>query len=159
MSSKTLGNLMRVCVISIAICGLFLCLYVIPHWGKSIITSYPEFSSWFWPWLIFAWLVALPCFAVLVLVWRIAGAVLNETVFTLLTAKWMKMVSVLLLTDAGILFSGNIIYLFLRMNHPSVVIFSMMGDIFIVALALFAAALSRYITKASILQEETDGLV
>ena len=157
MSSRTLGSLMRISVIATAICGLFLCFYVIPSWGGSIINANPEFNGWFWPWLIFAWLAALPCFAVLFFVWKVSGAVMQETVFTVLTAKWVKMGAVLLFSDAAFLFIGNIALLFLNMNHPGILLLFIIGDIFTIALALLAAALSRYLTKAAVLQEESEG--
>lgn len=157
MSSRTLGSLMRVSVIAAAICGLFLCLYVIPSWGRGIIDSNTELSGWFWPWLIFAWLVALPCFAILVFVWKVSGSVVRETVFTFQTAKWVKTGAVLLLSDAAFLFAGNIVLLLFNMNHPGILLLSVIGDIFAVALALLAAVLSRYLTKAAVLQEESEG--
>lgn len=157
MSSRTLGNLMRVLVIAAAICGLFLCLYVIPSWGRSIIYSNPEFNSWFWPWLVFAWLVSLPCFAILVFVWKVSVAVIHETVFTYQTAKWVKMGAILLLSDVILLFVGNIVLLLLNMNHPGILLLSVIADIFAVALALLASVLSRYLTKAAVLQEESEG--
>lgn len=157
MSSKSSGSLMRLSVIAAAICGLFLCLYVIPSWGQSIVFTHPEFSGWFWPWLIFTWLVALPCFAILVFVWKISGAVKRETVFTIQTARWVRMGAVLLLADAALIFVGNVVLLLLNMNHPGVLLLSIMGDIFVIALALFASVLSRYLTKAAVLQEESEG--
>jgi len=159
MSSRTLGNFMRVSVIAVALSGLFLCIYVIPSWGWSIISENPEFSGWFWPWLIFLWLVALPCFAVLVFVWKVSGAVMKDTVFTFLTAKWVKMGAVLLLFDAALLFIGNVILLLLDMNHPGILLLSIIGNIFVVASALLASVLSRYLTKASVLQEEIEGTI
>ncbi|MBA4385593.1 MAG: hypothetical protein C0410_12715 [Anaerolinea sp.] len=157
MSSRTSGSLMRISVIAAAICSLFLCLYVIPSLGQSIIVKNPEFSSWFWPWLVFTWLVALPCFAILVFVWKVSGAVMGETVFTLQTAKWVKMGAVLLLSDAAFVFVGNVLLLLLNMNHPGILLLSVMGVIFVIALALLASVLSRYLTKAAILQEESEG--
>lgn len=159
MSSRTLGFLMRVSVLAASICGVFLCLYIIPSWGEGIIYANPEFSGWFWPWLIFAWGVALPCFAVLVFVWKVSGAVTKDTVFTFLTAKWVKKGAVLLLFDAALLFVGNVILLLLGMNHPGMLLLSIIGDIFVVASALLASVLSRYLTKASVLQEETEGTI
>lgn len=159
MSSKTLGTLMRVSVIAAAISGLFICTYAVPSWGKSIIYAYPEFSGWFWPWLIFAWIVAIPCFIVLVYVWKVSGAVKQETVFTILTARWVKMGALLVLLDAAILFVGNIVLLLLNMNHPGVLLLSVIGVFFIIALALFAAVLARYLTKAAVLQEESEGIL
>lgn len=157
MSSKTLGNLMRGSVIAAAICALFLCLYAIPSWGRSMALANPGFSDWFWPWLIFAWLFAVPCFAILVFIWKVSGAVIRETVFTTQTAKWVKTGAVLLLSDAAFLFVGNVVLLLLDMSHPGVLLFSIIGDIFAIALALLAAVLSRYLTKAAVLQEESEG--
>jgi len=159
MSSKTLGKLMRISIVAAALCGLFIFTYIIPEFGKSIIRSYPEFSSWFWPWIVFAWLIALPCFIVLILVWKVSYAVTNDTVFTFTTARRVKTGAILLLIDAVFLFVGNVILLFLKMNHPSVVILSFMGLIFLLAFAVLASVLSRYLTKASILQEESEGTI
>jgi len=157
MSSKTLGNLMKISVIAAAVCGLFLCIVVIPSFGKDILWAYPEFSDWFWPWLIFAWLAAVPCFAILVYVWKVAGAVSHDTVFTLKSAKWVKTGAILLLSDAAFLFFGNVLLLLLGMNHPGVLLYSFIGEIFAVVLSLLAAVLSRYLTKAAVLQEESEG--
>jgi hypothetical protein len=159
MTSRTLGILMRISVIAAAISGLFLCIYVIPSWGLGIVHANPEFSGWFWPWLIFAWLTALPCFIVLIYVWKVSDAVKKDTVFTMLTAKWVKMGAVLLLIDAAFLFIGNVVLLLLNMNHPGILLFFILVDIFIIALALLAAVLSRYLTKAAILQEESEGIL
>lgn len=159
MSSRTLGSLMRVSVIAAAISGLFLCIYVIPSWGRGIVSANPELSGWYWPWLVFAWLTALPCFVVLFYVWKVSDTVMKDTVFTMLAAKRVKMGSVLLLLDAALLFIGNVILLLSNMNHPGILLLSVIGDIFIVALALFAAVLSRYLTKAAVLQEESEGTI
>jgi len=83
--------------------------------------------------------------------------VIKDTVFTMLTAKWVKMSAVLLLSDAALLFIGNVTLLMLNMNHPGFLLMSIIGDIFVVALALLAAVLSRYLTKAAVLQEESEG--
>ncbi|HNX13764.1 MAG TPA: DUF2975 domain-containing protein [Oscillospiraceae bacterium] len=157
MSSKFFGNLMRISVFAAAFCGLFLCAFVIPFMGKNAIAANPETSSWFWPWLIFAWLFSLPCFTILVLVWKVSGAVIAETVFTVRTAGWVKSGSILLLSDIMFLFVGNIVLFFLGMSHPGVLLFSLIGAVFAVGLALLAAVLSRYLTKAAVLQEESEG--
>jgi len=159
MTSRTLGNLMRISVIAAAVCGLFLCIYAIPACGRGIISEYPELESWFLPWLIFAWMVALPCFAVLFLIWKVSGAVINETVFTFRTAKWVKTGAVLFFCDAALLFIGNVVLLLLNMSHPGILLLSVIIDIFAIALAMLAAILSRYLTKAAVLQEESEGTI
>lgn len=159
MSSRMLGNLIRISVAAVTISGLFIFSYILPSLGGSIIYSNPEFANWFWPWLIFAWVVALPCFAVLFFVWRVSGAVKKEAVFTMETAKWVKAGAMLLLLDAAIIITGNIILFLFEMNHPGILLLSIIGDTFIIALALLAAVLSRYLTKATVLQEESEGTI
>ena len=148
---------MKIAVLIAAVCGLFICIFVVPYIGKSMIALYPEFSSWYWPWLIFAWLFSLPCFILLVTIWRISNCVKNETVFTLKTAKLVKTSAVLLLSDALLLFAGNILLLLLNMNHPSIVLMAVVIAVFEVVVALFAEIVSRYLEKAAVLQEESDG--
>lgn len=157
MSSGTLGRLMRIAVITIAVCGIYLFGYIIPSLGKSIVYDNPEFSGWFWPWWIFAWLFALPCYAVLFLAWKVSGSVRQDKVFTALAAKWVKQGAELLLFDAALLLVGNVVLLFLEKNHPGMLLFSVVGSMFVVTLAIFAAVLSRYLTKAAVLQEESEG--
>lgn len=157
MTSKTLGKLMHASVIAAAICGLIICAFVIPFWGEEIIVANPEFGNWFWPWLIFAWIIAVPCFVILIFIWKVSSAVINETVFTIKTARWVKTGAVLLFCDVALLFFGNVILFLCNMNHPGILLLSLIAVIFAVALALLAAVLSRYITKAAILQEESEG--
>jgi hypothetical protein len=148
---------MRTSTIAAAICGLFLCSFVIPSWGGDILAANPELSGWFWPWLIFAWASSVPCFAILFFVWKVSGAVIEETVFTAKTAKWVKTGALLLLSDSAFVFVGNVVLLLLNMNHPGVLLLCVMGDIFAFALGLLAAVLSRYLAKAAALQEESEG--
>lgn len=148
---------MKISVIAAAICGLFLCLFAVPSLGRGVIETNPEFSGWFWPWLTFAWLFSLPCFAILVYIWKVAGAVIGDTVFTVKTAKWVKIGAILLLSDTAFLFTGNVLLLLLNMNHPGILLLSIIGAVFAIALALLAAVLSRYLTKAAALQEECEG--
>ena len=159
MSSKTLSGLLRAAVAASGLCALYIALTVIPSLGKSIIELNPEFAHWYWPWLIFCWLVSLPCFAILGLVWKASGAIRDETIFTLKTAKLIKAGAILLFCDAGFFFTGNVVLSLLGMNHPGILLASLLGDIFAVALAVFASILARYVTKAAELQEMSDGTV
>jgi len=159
MSSNTLGKLIRVFVAVVGLIGLTLCLYIIPMWGCEIISFAPECAGWYWPWLIYAWLFALPCFGVLVCVWMVSGAVIHETVFTNRTAKRVKTGAVLLMTAALLLGGGGMVLAFLNMNTPIMLILSVIGTVFMFTLALLAAVLSRYLTKAAVLQDESEGTI
>ena len=156
MSSKMLCRLIRLAVLATAVCALFILLFIIPSWGTSIVEVNPEVSNRYLPWLVFIWIAALPCFAILIYIWKVSGAIKCEEVFTLRTAKWIKISAVLLFSDAAFFFIGNAILLLVNMSHPGILLLSMLGNIFVIALALLAAVLSRYITKAAALQEESE---
>jgi len=159
MSSKTLCRLLRIAVVATGGSALYIALELIPSLGSHVVHSYPELESLYWPWLIFAWLVALPCFAILGLIWQASGAVKNDTVFTLRTAKIIKAGAIILFADTGFFFAGNVVLALLGMSHPGILLAAMIGDIFAVALAIFASVLARYITKAAALQEESEGTI
>ena len=159
MPSKTLCYLIRFAVLATAACALFIALFIIPSWGISIVDANPEFSGWYTPWLIFIWIASIPCFAILIFVWKVSGAINRDEVFTIKTAKWIKTSAVLLFSDAGFFFAGNILFFLLNMSHSGILLLSMLGNIFVIALALLAAVLSRYITKAAELQEVSEGMI
>lgn len=159
MSSKTLCAMVRTAVIAAAVCGLAVCCYFLPALGADIAKNNPEFAYCYLPWLLFLLAASLPCFAILGLVWIVSVAINKEQVFTVRTARIVKMSAILLLCDVGFFFCGNIAFLLLDMSHPSVLLISLFVDVFGVSLALLAAVLSRYLTKAAVLQEEADGTI
>ena len=159
MSSKTLCKMLRIAVIAVAICGLVACTYILPTIGTNLARDYPEFSHWYFPWLAFLWITSIPCFVILVLIWKVSTAIKHDYVFSLQTARLVKIASVILFCDVGFFFVGNVAFLLLNINHPGVLLLTLFGDVFGVALAVSAAVLSRYLTKAAVLQEEVDGTI
>jgi hypothetical protein len=53
MNQKKLASWLKGIILGAGLCGLAVCLYVIPFWGKDIVSNMPEFSYCFLPWLIF----------------------------------------------------------------------------------------------------------
>ena len=60
------------------------------------------------------------------------------------------------LFDVTFFFIGNVVFLFLDMNHPSIVIASLLIVFVGVAVAVAAVVLSHLIEKAAVLKEQTD---
>ena len=158
MSSTTLCAFVRFAAISAAICGLALCGYVYPIALNDILGFDPNIGG-VNIWLVFLWLTSAPCFIILVYVWIVSGAVKRDEVFTLKTALWIKRAAVLLLVNVGIFAAGNVILLAIGLSRPNIFLLSMLVCIFGVSLALLAAVLSRYISRAADLQEEADGTI
>lgn len=138
------------------VCGVIIYAAIIPMLAEAAAEKYPEFSYCKWPWLILIWITAVPCFLVLVLAWRVALNIGHDRSFSASNAVLLKWVSVLAAADAAIFFVGNLVYLLLNMNHPSIVLLSFFIEFFGVAVSVSAAALSHLVMKAAVLQEESD---
>ncbi|MGN0518121.1 MAG: DUF2975 domain-containing protein [Acutalibacteraceae bacterium] len=156
MEQKTLSRWLKCIVIGLGICGLIIYAVVIPSLGKDIIERYAEFSYWYTPWLVFLWITGVPCFVALFLGWRVAKNIGLDKSFSNENAVIFKWVSVLAAGDSLLFFIGNIIFLLLDMNHPSVLIMSFMIIFIGIAVAIAAAVLSRLIKKAAVLQDQSD---
>jgi hypothetical protein len=159
MSAKSLGNRVRFAVIGMFICGFAVCAWALPDFGISLAREYPEFAVAFTPWLMFIWITALPCVCVLYLGWNVAGAISRDEAFTPKTAKQIKTAATLIFISVGIFFVGNILFLFLNMSHPGIVLASFFVDVAGIAVAIITSTLSRYVTKAADLQEDVEGTI
>ena len=156
MQQITLSKWLKVMLIGIAVCGLVIYTVVFPALGQSIVAQYEEFSDCFWPWLIFIWVTAIPCYIAIIFAWRIATNIGADQSFSLSNAKLLKWISILAAGDAAFFFIGNIVFLILNMNHPSIILFSSIIVFAGVAISVASAALSHLVMKASVLQNQSD---
>ena len=156
MKQKFFSNWLKVVLIGVALCGLVVYALVVPMYGMSLRSQYPEFSDRFWPLLLFIWVSGIPCFTVLGYAWKIATNIGNDRSFTDQNASLLKTISILSALDAAFFFIGNIVLLLLNMSHPGVVIASLVIVFVGVAVAVASAALSHLVKKAAVLQEQSD---
>ena len=156
MGQKALSKWLKAILIGVGVCGLIVYFLILPEVGRSTIDSYSEFSGWYWPWLIFLWATGIPCYTALVFGWKIAANIGKDRSFSMENAKLLKWISWLAAGDAAFFFAGNVVFLFLNMNHPGVLILSLLVVFAGVAVAVAAAALSHLVEKAAALQEESD---
>ncbi|MBR6473778.1 MAG: DUF2975 domain-containing protein [Firmicutes bacterium] len=156
MDQKKLARWLKVIIIGVGICGLVVFLLIVPAYGQSIAYDYPEFAYCYWPWLIFLWVAALPCYAALVLAWKVAVNIGNDRSFSVENANLLRKVSYLAAGDSAFFFVGNVVLLFMSMSHPGITLMSLIVVFFGIAVAVASAALSHLITKAAVLQEDSD---
>lgn len=156
MKQDTLSKWLRLIIIGVGICGIIIYAAVIPMMAEAMVDKYPEFSSFQWPWLILIWITAIPCYLVLILAWKIAMNIGADRSFSTENAKLLKWIAVLAAADSAILFAGNLIFLLLSMNHPSIVLFSLLIEFFGIAISIASAALSHLVMKAAELQNQSD---
>lgn len=156
MKQDTLSKWLKLMIAGVGICGLIIYGAVVPMLAETMADQYPEFSGCQWPWLILIWATALPCYFALISAWKIAVNIGADRSFSMANAKQLKWISVLAAGDSAFFFAGNLIYLLLNMNHPSIVLFSLLIVFFGVAISVASAALSHLVMKAAELQNQSD---
>ncbi len=156
MEQKALSRALKAAVIFVGLILLFVYAFVLPSYGTSIVSHYPEYSNRYFPWLIFLIITALPCFYALILCWEIAGSVGRGRFFTRKNSSHIKCISILAACDCAYFLLGNIVLAALNMSHPGVLLFSLAFVFAGAAVSIAAMALSYFVKKAAALQEEND---
>lgn len=156
MKLKTLSLRLELVLIGMALCGLVVYGCFFPWLGRCIVLNAPEFAYCYYPWLILLWVTALPCYAALLLGWKIARNIGKDRAFTEETAKLLRWIARLAACDAGFFFLMNLVYLFLNMNHPGIVLVSLLIACAGAAVSVVCAGLSDLVKRAWKLQEQYD---
>ena len=91
--------------------GMVMDLGVLPGVGSWMVDLAPEFGGYFWPWLIFLWILSVPCYMALWMAWKIFTDIEKDKAFTMENAKRMGNVSFLAAADAVLLVVGNVVFL------------------------------------------------
>ena len=156
MEQKKLAGWLKLIVIGIAVCGIYIYAFVIPGYGDAIVRQYPEFAYCYVPWLIFLSLTAIPIYIALFFAWKIFANIGNDNSFCKENAGYLKWISWLAGGDAAYFFLGNIVLMFLNMNHPGIILYSLIVVFAGTAVSVASAALSHLVLKAALLQEEND---
>ena len=156
MKKKSLSNWLKAIIIGMGFIGLVFYGLVVPALGNDLVSHYPEYSDAYYLWVAFLWLTAVPCYIVLYLAWKISDNIGKDNSFSKENAVSMKYISMLAAGDSIFFFIGNIIYLVIGFNHPSVVLASLVIVFIGVSIAVAAAVLSHLILKAAQLKEEND---
>lgn len=156
MEQKILSKWISFVLLGASFIGFLVFFVVIPMYGISLRTLYPELSNRFWPWLIFLWLFTVPCYAAIIVGLRISRRIGLDQSFSMENAESLKTISYLAAADTVFFTLGNIALLFMNMSHPGVMIASFFISFIGFAIAIASAALSHLVKKAAIMKEETD---
>jgi len=156
MKQDTLSKWLKGILAGVGVCGLAVYGAVIPMLAEAMVDKYPEFSGCRLPWLILILATAIPCYIALFFAWKIAVNIGEDRSFSVANGKLLKWISVLAAGDAAFFFAGNLIFLLLGMNHPSIALGSLLVEFLGVAVSIASAALSHLMMKAAELQNQSD---
>ena len=157
MTQKSLPLWLKAVILGVGICGIVLYFAVLPVIGLNMV-GYEDgyYAACFWPWLLFLWASGVPCYAVLVLCWKIARNIGLDRSFSAENARLFKRIAYLAAGDSVFFFLGNIALLFADCSHPGIFLGSQLVVFAGVAVSIAAAGLSHLVRKAATLQEDND---
>ncbi len=156
MEQKTLSKWISLVLLSAAVIGFCIFFVIVPIYGKMLLESHPEFSNRFWPWLVFLWVFALPCYAAIIVGLKISRRIGLDESFCMENAAGLKTIAYLAAGDTAFFAFGNIALMLLNLSHPGVMIASLFISFIGFAIAIASAALSHLVKKAAIMKEEND---
>ena len=153
MDQKKLAIWLKAIVVGCALCGLALFGIILPRFLAYVAEEVPDLPHRAWQ--IFMWVLAVPCYAVLVCIWKMADEIRNDNSFSLENARLLRAIAILAGGDAALLLVGNVFFLVTRHSIPTLALVSAFMCFIGLALSVGAACLSHLVRKAA-LAEDSD---
>ena len=147
---------MKLAAVAAAALGLLAAFVLLPALASAMLEEYPAYQKWYWPGLVYCWIVLLPGFAGLWEFWKICVQIGRDDSFSQENARSLFRICLLALTMAALLAAGVAALCLLSMGLPALLI-AMLGFAAACALvALLANALSQLVRRAAAIKSEND---
>lgn len=147
---------MKLAAVAAAALGLLAAFVLLPTLASAMLEEYPAYQKWYWPGLVYCWIVLLPGFAGLWEFWKICVQIGRDDSFSQENARSLFRICLLALTMAALLAAGVAALCLLGMGLPALLI-AMLGFAAACALvALLANALSQLVRRAAAIKSEND---
>ena len=122
MKQDALAKWLKFIIVGVGFCGLLTYTVIMPRFAAYLVRQNSMLEKNVLPWLILIWISAIPCYAVLVLGWKIADNISKDRSFSYENAEYLKWVSYLSMGDSVFVFLANIIFLLLDMSAAAVML-------------------------------------
>ena len=156
MKQDALAKWLKFIIAGVGICGLLTYTVIMPRFAAYLVRQHSMLEKNVLPWLILIWISAIPCYAVLVLGWKIADNIRMDRSFSYENARYLKWVSYLSMADAVFVFLANIVFLLLDMSAAAVMLVICIIVFIGISISICSAALSHLVAKAADIKEEND---
>jgi len=154
VDQKKLAIWLKAIAVGCALCGLALFGFILPRYLAYVAEEVPDLPHT--AWLIFMCVLAIPCYAVLVCIWKMADEIGRDNSFSEANATLLKYVALLAGADSALLLIGNLIFLATKHSIPTLALVSAFMCLIGLAISVGAACLSHLIHKAATQQEDVD---
>ena len=147
---------MKLASLAAALVGLLAAFVFLPMLASALLEEFPAHQKWYWPCLIYGWVVFAPGFVGLWEFWKICAEIGRDNSFSQQNARSLTRICLLALTMAALLAVGVAALCLLGMGLPALLI-AMLGFAAAWALvALLANALSQLVRRAAAIKSEND---
>ena len=147
---------MKLAALAAALIGLLAAFVFLPMLASALLEEFPAYQQWYWPCLIYGWVVLLPGFAGLWEFWKICVEIGRDNSFSQKNARSLFRICLLALMMAALLAVGVSALCLLGMGLPALLI-AMLGFAAACALvALLANALAQLVRRAAAIKSEND---
>ena len=142
---------MKLAAVAAAALGLLAAFVLLPALASAMLEEYPAYQKWYWPGLVYCWIVLLPGFAGLWEFWKVCVQIGRDNSFSQENAR-----SLFRICLPALLVVGVAALCLLGMGLPALLI-AMLGFAAACALvALLANALSQLVRRAAAIKSEND---
>ena len=156
MEMKKLARLLQLALIGAAVLGVAVFFVAVPMLGREIATMNPEYAVAYWPWLLFLWLCAVPCFLSLMPGWRVFGRLAQKNAFCLENGKDMKRIAHLAFFDTVLFLVGNVMMAAFGWHHPGLLLAACAVALCGALIGVVAQVLGMLVLEAAAMREEND---
>ena len=142
MKQRKLANLLKMMIIGVGVCGLFVYAMVVPPLGRAMLFA--------------VLLTAIPCYVALVHSWQVMSNIANDESFTVENAKLLGSIASLARIDSVFLLVWSVLFFTIKLTNLQIFVVSLFIVFIGIVVAAIFAALSHLVLRAADLQDQYD---
>ena len=142
MKQKKLANLLKLMIIGVGVCGLFVYAMVIPPLGRTMLFA--------------VMLTASPFYVALVHSWKIMSNIANDDSFTIENADLLAKIASLARIDSVFLLAWSVLFFTIKLINLQILVVSLFIVFIGIVVAAIFAVLSHLVLRAADLQDQYD---
>ncbi len=149
LKQSTMATLLKFIVIIAAIIGFLFLIFLIPNEGQIIARVNPEVAYMYMPCLIYIWIMAIPYYLVLMLLWKIFDEISKDNPFSDKNSIMLRKISILSFLELALCLIAMLILGSLKILPPGIAILLILLSFTSLVLLSSAYTLAHLTLKAS----------
>ena len=156
MNHIGMGRWLKGVTIATGVIGALGFFVILPVYSQVLCRRVPAFAPMQLPWLVFFWIMAVPCYLALHQFWCVCRRIGEDNSFCLPNARSLRRIALYALIDCVICFAGNILFSVLGYSVPGVFLLFLLIVFIGLVIAVMCEALARLVENASRMKDESD---